>query len=55
MDMSFTWKCSTAAALALQLTRAEKISKATVNWRLVVKAVVNPLELVAKKAAVRMR
>ena len=43
------------SGLALQLTRAEKVPKAAVNSGLVVKAVVNPLELVAKKAAVRMR
>ena len=55
MDMSFTWKYSTAAALSLQLTRVEKVPKAAVNSGLVVKTVVNPLQLVAKKAAVRIR
>ena len=52
MDTSFTWKYSTAAAPALQLTQEEKVLKAAVNTALRVKAVMNPVELAAKKVAV---
>ena len=55
MDMSFTWKYSTAAALAPRLTQEKKEAKAAVNRALVVKAGMNPLELVAKKVAAPIR
>ena len=52
MDTSFTWKYSTAAAPALQLTQEEKVLKAAVNTALRVKTVMTPLETAVKKVAV---
>ena len=54
MDASFTWKYSTAPALALRLTQEEKAPKAAVNTVLVAKKAMNPLELAAKKATTQM-
>ena len=52
MDTSFTWKYSTAAAPALQLTQEGKVLKAAVNTAMRVKAAMNPVGLAAKKVAV---